>query len=78
MIGRVVVRYDWQFSRFYVQEMSKMIIFIVPVPFSKILHNIRRDIYSCKNHLQLLCSLPHFGKGCLCTDSLGVHNKNLR
>ena len=35
MIGRVVVRYDWQFSRFYVQEMSKMIIFIVPVPFSQ-------------------------------------------
>ena len=34
-IGRVEVRYDWQISRLYVQEISKMIIFIVPVPFSQ-------------------------------------------
>ena len=34
-IGRVEVRYDWQISRFYVQEISKMIIFIVPIPFSQ-------------------------------------------
>ena len=35
MIDRALVRYDWQISRLYVQEMSKMIIFIVPVPFSQ-------------------------------------------
>ena len=35
-IGRVEVRYDWQISRLYVQEISKMIIFIVPVPFSHV------------------------------------------
>ena len=35
-IGRVEVRYDWQISRLYVQEISKMIIFIVPVPFSQV------------------------------------------
>ena len=35
MIGRVVVRYDWQISHLYVQEMSKILIFIVPVPFSQ-------------------------------------------
>ena len=35
MIGRVVVRYEWQISRLYVQEMSKIIIFIMPVPFSQ-------------------------------------------
>ena len=34
-IGRVEVRYDWQISRLYVQEISKMIIFIMPVPFSQ-------------------------------------------
>ena len=38
--------------------------------FHKFLHNIRRHIYSCKNHLQLLYSLPHFGKGSSCTGSL--------
>ena len=35
MIGRVEVRYDWQISRLYVQELSKIIIFIMPVPFSQ-------------------------------------------
>ena len=36
MIGRVVVRYDWQFSRFYVQQMSKTTKFIMLVPFSQV------------------------------------------
>ena len=43
--------------------------------FHKFRHNIRRHIYSCKSHLQLLCSLPHFGKGSLCTGSLGFITK---
>ena len=35
-IGRVVVRYDWQISRLYVQQMSKTITFIMLIPFSQV------------------------------------------